>query len=58
VQGYCHENGGACRRFPVLVGELGSRMRDCRNPCNNRDADVGNCMQDEMQVDILLHLIP
>lgn len=38
-----------CQRFPVLVGEIGSRMRDCRNPCNNRGPEEPTCMKDEMQ---------
>lgn len=46
LQGFCHE--GHCRRFPVLVGELGSRLRDCRNPCANREP---KCMDLELQVD-------
>lgn len=45
MQGFCHE--GHCRRFPVLVGELGSRLRDCQNPCNNREP---KCMELELQV--------
>lgn len=45
AQGFCHE--GHCRRFPVLVGELGSRLRDCRNPCANREP---SCMELELRV--------
>ena len=47
VQGYCSVDGRVCQKFPVMIGEIGSRMRDCRNPCNNRKP---NCMAMEMQV--------
>jgi hypothetical protein len=48
LQGYCRD--GHCRRFPVLIGEIGSRLRDCRNPCNNREP---TCMVSELQVNFL-----
>ena len=47
VQGYCFGKITACQKFPVVVGEMGSRMIDCRNPCNTRQP---NCMAAEMQV--------
>ena len=56
MQGYCHEDGGACQRFPILIGEIGSRMRDCRNPCNNRGPELPSCMRDEMQACLLCSL--
>ncbi len=52
-QGFCHD--GHCRRFPVLVGEVGSYLRDCRNPCNNRKPD---CMTLELEVCIVLSAAP
>jgi hypothetical protein len=58
AQGYCHEGGSKCQRFPVLVGEIGSRMRDCRNPCNNRGEGAHDCMKDEMQARVRPHLKP
>ena len=30
-KGYC--NFGVCQRFPVVIGEFGSRLSDCRNGC-------------------------
>ncbi len=45
-QGYCYNGTAACQRFPVIIGEMGSRMVDCRNPCNTR---TPNCMDAEMQ---------
>ena len=47
AQGYCNSNGSVCQKFPVLIGELGSRLCDCRNGCNNRSP---NCMTGELQV--------
>mmetsp|Transcript_3804 Transcript_3804/g.10936 ORF Transcript_3804/g.10936 Transcript_3804/m.10936 type:complete len:758 (-) Transcript_3804:1267-3540(-) len=42
-KGYCYN--GNCQRFPVVIGEMGSRLRDCRNRCA-----VANCMYDELTV--------
>jgi hypothetical protein len=43
MQGYCY--GGTCQKFPVIFGEFGSRMRDCRNRCA-----VAGCMPLELSV--------
>jgi hypothetical protein len=43
VQGYCYN--GACQKFPVVLGEFGSRMRDCRNRCA-----AAGCMGLELSV--------
>ena len=43
MQGYC--SGGTCQKFPVIFGEFGSRMRDCRNRCA-----VAGCMPLELSV--------
>ena len=44
VQGYCV--GKKCQRFPIVIGEFGSRLHDCRNGCASR---VPNCMKIEME---------
>lgn len=43
MQGYC--SGGTCQKFPVVLGEFGSRMRDCRNRCA-----AAGCMPLELSV--------
>ena len=44
-QGYCV--GSTCQRFPVTIGEFGSRLRDCRNGCASRQP---NCMSIDLKV--------
>ncbi len=43
-KGYCLSNG-VCQKFPIVVGELGSYLKDCRNRCV-----TDNCMVDELTV--------
>ena len=51
TQGYC--TGGSCHKFPIIIGEAGSRMSDpsiapyC--PSYN-NGDVNQCINNELQV--------
>lgn len=40
--GYCYN--GSCQRFPIVIGEFGSRMRDCRNRCS-----IAGCLEMELK---------
>lgn len=43
LQGYCFR--GVCKRFPIVLGEFGSRLSDCRNRCT-----AAGCMDMELKV--------
>lgn len=45
LQGFC--NGAVCQKFPIVIGEFGGYMRDCRNRCAKANP---NCMQLELNV--------
>ena len=44
-QGFC--NGRDCQAFPIVIGEFGGYMRDCRNRCAKANP---NCMTLELNV--------
>jgi hypothetical protein len=45
LQGFC--NGNDCQAFPIVIGEFGGYMRDCRSRCAKANP---NCMALELNV--------
>lgn len=45
LQGFC--NGNDCQAFPIVIGEFGGYMKDCRSRCAKANP---NCMALELNV--------
>lgn len=45
LQGYCYN--GSCLKLPIVIGEFGGYLRDCRNRCASANP---NCMTLELNV--------